>query len=593
MDQILSAKRIDTAKRAFSTRRVPKGDMRRLLTGKLRPEPGDLVLARVDEIIKHTKLELTDGRRAHMFAGDEIVVAFGNRYAPDQYEAQIAEDLSPCDLVAAGGLAAVELSRHQRMLPPTKISPLGIIARADGSRLNLADYGVKASEMTPPIPAILSLGTSMNAGKTLTAMSLVRGFKRLGHKVAALKITGTGAGGDIWIVRDAGADIVADFTDAGFASTYLTSVEDIENATMRLMNFAADNGCDLAVIEIADGLMQLETSQLIRSKKILDVTIGTVFAAYDSMGAKYGADMLRRAGHNVVALSGRLGRSPLGVREAELSTGLRVFSPWELQDGMLVPTIRDLARKEYEASNRKAKHLKPLTKDVLVPQDAIYAGEYSGNVVPMGRPSVSPRELQAQAVLRTAMQAVMKAEVDEMCRSAYGARGGSRVNRRNGFRKRKVASPMGPIALEVPRLRKGGYVPPKSFDKARRAEIDAVLNAETAEMETALAALLKRISPRKTKIADLGALAVTVREAIAEATPPIEPTLHPIPDALAKVLDDAELDDDLDENEADALDMMNEYGHTRRAEEASPFNRSIDRPVEGFEELRYIPIPGE
>ncbi|TIM04375.1 MAG: molybdopterin-guanine dinucleotide biosynthesis protein B, partial [Mesorhizobium sp.] len=93
----------------------------------------------------------------------------------------------------------------------------------------------------------------MNAGKTLTATSLVRGFKRAGLKVAALKITGTGSGGDTWIVRDAGADIVLDFTDAGFATTYLAPVEMIEKGAFRLLNHAAENGCDVAVIEIADG----------------------------------------------------------------------------------------------------------------------------------------------------------------------------------------------------------------------------------------------------------------------------------------------------------------------------------------------------
>ncbi|MDP4360731.1 DUF1611 domain-containing protein, partial [Escherichia coli] len=85
------------------------------------------------------------------------------------------------------------------------------------------------------LPVVLSLGTSMNAGKTLTSTSLVRGFKRAGLQVAALKITGTGAGGDMWIVRDAGADVALDFTDAGFASTYLAPIDDILAGAFRLI----------------------------------------------------------------------------------------------------------------------------------------------------------------------------------------------------------------------------------------------------------------------------------------------------------------------------------------------------------------------
>jgi hypothetical protein len=209
--------------------------------------------------------------------------------------------------------------------------------------LNVWDYKVSSDDLRPSLPIVLSLGTSMNAGKTLTATSLVRGFKRAGLKVAALKITGTGSGGDTWIVRDAGADIVLDFTDAGFATTYLAPVELIEKGAFRLLNHAAENGCDVAVIEIADGLQQKETSELILAESFRSMALGTIFASYDAMGAKYGVDTLRAAGHKVLAISGRIGRSPLGVREAEEATGLHCYSPWDLQDGALGPVLRACA----------------------------------------------------------------------------------------------------------------------------------------------------------------------------------------------------------------------------------------------------------
>ncbi|MER8980560.1 hypothetical protein [Mesorhizobium sp. M0510] len=328
------------AKRAFATRRVAASHMRTLINGSLQPVAGDLVLARVDELGNHSRLELINGRKAIMFPGDEIILCYGNRYAPDQFEATIGPDLGPCDLVAGGGIAACELSRHDRMAPPTKITPLGLIGDKFGRRLNVWDYKVSSDDLRPSLPIVLSLGTSMNAGKTLTATSLVRGFKKLGLKVAALKITGTGSGGDTWIVRDAGADVVLDFTDAGFATTYLAPVELVEKGAFRLLNHAAETGCDVAVIEIADGLQQKETSELILAESFRSMALGTIFASYDAMGAKCGVDTLRAAGHKVLAISGRIGRSPLGVREAEEATGLHVYSPWELQDGALNPVLR-------------------------------------------------------------------------------------------------------------------------------------------------------------------------------------------------------------------------------------------------------------
>ena len=90
----LESERLERAKCAFSTRRVVKSDIACVITGPdIQPKVGDLVLAKVEELGKHSKLELTNGRRALMFPGDEIVVAYGNRYAPDQFEATIGSDL--------------------------------------------------------------------------------------------------------------------------------------------------------------------------------------------------------------------------------------------------------------------------------------------------------------------------------------------------------------------------------------------------------------------------------------------------------------------------------------------------------------------
>ena len=490
---ILGRARLSRAKQAFSTRRVPSSAMRCLIDGDVRPQPGDLVLARVDEIGKQAKLELTDGRRAHMFPGDEIVVCYGHRYAPDQYESRVGTDLSPCDLVAAGGLASVEISRRLGLLPPTQISPLGLIGGADGQRLNVKQFRVDASDRKPEIPAILSLGTSMNAGKTLTATSLVRGFKRLGFKVAALKITGTGAGGDMWIVRDAGADISLDFTDAGYASTYLMDVPEIESATYRLMNHAAEKGCEIAVIEIADGLQQLETAQLIRSQKILDVTVASVFAAYDAMGAKYGVDVLREAKHDVLGISGRLGRSPLGVREAEDATGLRVYSPWDLQEGALVPVLR--ARAVARGTTANHPFLEKLTR-LSVPSNVSLS-----NLVPIGTASAEARQAGitgmtlARDILERAAYHVMKLEVDALCGATVGTRAKTRCDWRNGFTVLEWMTDFGQINLRVPRLKLNRYLP--SFvEKATApvAAVTAVIEARVGELESATSDLVAAMS---------------------------------------------------------------------------------------------------
>lgn len=453
----LTRERARKAKRAFTTRRVPVDDMRTLIGGAVCPAPGDLVLASVDEIGKHTRLELPNGRRARMFLGDEIIVCFGNRYAPDQFEAVVGPDLSGCDLVAAGGIAARELSRHERVIEPTRISPIGLIGDAKGNRLNVRDYAVPLGPPAGSIATVLVAGTSMNAGKTLTSASVVRSLKARGHRVAAIKATGTGAGGDLWIMRDIGADLVVDFTDAGFASTYKVPVEAVERATLALIEHAAHSGCSYAVVEVADGLQQYETAALLKSKALMLRSMGVLFAAYDAMGAKAGVDSLRQFGHRVLAVSGRLTRSPLAIREAEQATGCDVFTPLDLQEGALVETLmgRTDARDRSVASNGYSAG-KPMAANGMADPGP------SADVASFNR-----------EMLGFVATKVMELETSGLCGADRGRRCPDRKNHRNGYRLRPWKTGDGLVQLKIPRLRKESYFP--AFLKPRTAAEQALL----------------------------------------------------------------------------------------------------------------------
>jgi len=101
------------------------------------------------------------------------------------------------DLVAGGGVASCTTRKHVKMKQPTRIEPLGLLARGDGTVLNLADFRIPVNaSFRRPQCVIAVVGSSMNAGKTTTAGGLVHGLSRAGFQVGAAKITGTGSGGD-------------------------------------------------------------------------------------------------------------------------------------------------------------------------------------------------------------------------------------------------------------------------------------------------------------------------------------------------------------------------------------------------------------
>ena len=309
---------IRNAKWAYTTRRIDKTRARRLVRSTTPPQRGDLVIAKVTKIRQHKRIELANGRRARLFVGDHIAVAYGNRYAPDQYEALVPETLGPCDLVAAGGVAAKLTFKHGSMKLPTAIEPLGLVADENGAIINLADFALPA--MVPgnrQTPVIAVVGSSMNAGKTTTVANLIRGLAQSGLSVSAGKVTGTGAGGDFWYMQDAGARNVLDFVDAGHPSTYLIKPAELKQTFTTLLAHLDRPGTDIIVIEIADGLHQTETAQLVSSDLFARLVNGVIYAAADALGAVYGAGLLDQWGVHLLAISGVVTRSPLAMREIQ------------------------------------------------------------------------------------------------------------------------------------------------------------------------------------------------------------------------------------------------------------------------------------
>src|SRR3954447_15711684 len=70
---------------SLTTRQVPVAAMVELLPYTHRPRVGQLVVAEVAKIGKNSSIEDRSGVNVHIFPGDRIVGAFGNRYATDQY----------------------------------------------------------------------------------------------------------------------------------------------------------------------------------------------------------------------------------------------------------------------------------------------------------------------------------------------------------------------------------------------------------------------------------------------------------------------------------------------------------------------------
>jgi len=319
----------------YALRRIPAEDLSTWLPVPSAPEAGDVVLCRVETIGRNTALDLAGGRRSTLHPGDLICVAFGNRYATRQFEAYARADGEACDLFSIGGLCGRVESKHESVADPTKLRLLGAVGDASGRPLRLRDFGL------PPVPTsahprvVAVCGSSMDAGKTHTLMSVIIGLRQAGVPVAGIKLTGTATGRDTWTAADAGACVALDFTDGGFPSTYLCPLEDLLALYKLLLGHAARAGARWAVVEIADGLLQGETTALLRSTRFRETVSAWLFATGDPLAAVGGVSLLRSWAIEPLAISGIVSMSPLGAQEVRKGTGLPCLTAAELQAGTL------------------------------------------------------------------------------------------------------------------------------------------------------------------------------------------------------------------------------------------------------------------
>lgn len=318
-------------------------------------DPGSLVLARVLTLGKHRDLETHEGRKMTLFAGDVFVGALGDRYATDQYEGlgRISGPLG--HIVGIGGVVGEVVSMNNRMPEPTRIEFLGRLGDAAGRPLHLSQFqslpGQPLAARSAPT-TILSLGASMNAGKTTTAAQMIRSLTVAGHRVAAGKITGTACLKDPNLLLDAGAVSVLDFTHAGWPSTANLALDELLAIAGRLRGALQPHDPEFVVLEVADGILQRETALLLADDGFRASVDGVTFAGPDALSCDAGVRRLRELRYHVLAAAGIVANGALGIAEVESSCGVRCLSGETILAGGMVPMLRALRERRHGRASR-------------------------------------------------------------------------------------------------------------------------------------------------------------------------------------------------------------------------------------------------
>lgn len=298
----------------------------KLVPVNLEPRDGDLVLVRcLDGKGAYDHVEDESGAAVRLYPGDVFVALLGTRRSGTNLVGEIPDRPlatgERLDLVAQGGLVAtcvaVPAYYGSRALPVEVVGFPG-----NGRIANIADAPViPIVDAAPgPVgkPVLFVCGTSAEVGKTTLVCHLAIAAKRYRPelRLAAVKACGTGRARDRLHYRDANYDVVADFVDAGMASTYHVAAERFRAMLRTLIRHCADRA-DLVVVEIGGDLLEARAPEALEI--MAELGASCVLMTNDAMGA---CDGLRRLG--------ALGRLPLRI-------GSLKQNPRSLADRLGVP----------------------------------------------------------------------------------------------------------------------------------------------------------------------------------------------------------------------------------------------------------------
>lgn len=311
------------------------------------PVAGDVAVFEVLRIGKHKNVQGEAKRNITIVPGDWIMAAFGTRYATEQFEGYLPQHANQeLHILGAGGTVGILESAHARFkeVGPTSLRMVGWVRDLNGQLINTKEQKQKYIHRFTGAAAnatrvVLSLGSSMDSGKTTTAAYLVHGLKKAGLSVAYVKLTGTVYTKDADLCFDMGADMVTDFGDFGFPSTYMCNKEELLNLYESCLSKVLAVNPDFVIMEIADGIFERETHMLLSDAKFRDTVDHVIFSAGDSLAAVHGVQTLVGLGYFPAALCGLFTASPLLVKEVKKFTEVPVYTLQDISSAAVAESV--------------------------------------------------------------------------------------------------------------------------------------------------------------------------------------------------------------------------------------------------------------
>lgn len=289
-------------------------------------EEGSVIAVRVHgEKSTYNQLEDVNGRWMTLHDGDLVVGALGKRNALHGYEGVMPKAVKVGDtlnMLNIGGVIGECVSYNPEVGKPFKLEVLGQVLvfpefqSRQGIPAHIRHNALQGVPNAPKVPIIFILGTCMNSGKTLAGSAMVRALHQAGYKVGGAKLTGISLMRDTLHLYDHGAEVIADFTDAGVVCS---GPENAAATAHKVLSEIAAKGVDVIVAETGDGVMGEYGVQAILADEALRARCACfLFCANDPVGVAGGVDYLRaQFGIHVDVVAGPATDNAVGTRFVE------------------------------------------------------------------------------------------------------------------------------------------------------------------------------------------------------------------------------------------------------------------------------------
>lgn len=294
--------RIEADKIASVTRNL-RLSRRLTLSSEFEVAEGSVIAVQIqNEKSRYNELEDIHGRLSTLHEGDIVVGALGKRHALHGYEGVMPESVKVGDklnMLNMGGAIGRCVSHNPDVGPPFIAEVLGQVQvfpdfqSREGQAAHVRMGAIPPRELSVDVPLVIIAGTCMNSGKTAAACALVKALHRSGLRVGGAKLTGISLMRDTLAMRDYGAEVVADFTDAGIVCT---GPDNSAQLAHTVLSEVASRGVDVIVAETGDGVMgEYGVQAILSDPEIRKRCTVFAFCANDPVGVAGGIRHLQES----------------------------------------------------------------------------------------------------------------------------------------------------------------------------------------------------------------------------------------------------------------------------------------------------------